>query len=257
VTGKRVLAVDPGRYTYADGPWRRWFKGTAAHNTVTVDGADQTPYRKGRPKGLTSQARLLGRVAAGPGGDVDVVVGTVASPSYDARHTRRLAHCAGDYWVVHDELRAGDVHRYELRWHLMHGEGSEVTLERLDGMTIVRSPWATYAVAGADDIAITAGWVSPTYGVKHAAAVVVASVHTADADLVTVVVPGNDARVDRLAVVPGRFELELAFEPDDPRQPVIDTMTWTAASDDDPIGEWSWHRDRAAVEQGRAGRAEQ
>ncbi|MDT5293449.1 MAG: hypothetical protein QOJ76_329, partial [Acidobacteriota bacterium] len=44
--GGRALVVDPGRYTYSEhGPenWRRWFKGTAAHNTVCVDGLDQTP----------------------------------------------------------------------------------------------------------------------------------------------------------------------------------------------------------------------
>ena len=38
-----------------------WFKGTAAHNTVTVDGLDQTPYRRGKPKGPISIARLLWR----------------------------------------------------------------------------------------------------------------------------------------------------------------------------------------------------
>ena len=57
------LVVDPGRYTYAEEPggWRRWFKGTAAHNTVTVDELDQTPYRRGKPKGPHSQARLVTR----------------------------------------------------------------------------------------------------------------------------------------------------------------------------------------------------
>ena len=38
--GGRALVLDPGRYTYADDErgWRRWFKCTAAHNTVCVDG---------------------------------------------------------------------------------------------------------------------------------------------------------------------------------------------------------------------------
>ena len=31
--------------------WRHWFKGTAAHNTLSVDGLDQQPYRRGKPKG--------------------------------------------------------------------------------------------------------------------------------------------------------------------------------------------------------------
>jgi hypothetical protein len=44
VGGVEVLA-DPGTYLYhADPPWRRYFKSTLAHNTLTVDGRDQAEY---------------------------------------------------------------------------------------------------------------------------------------------------------------------------------------------------------------------
>ena len=72
------------RYTYADGDdgWRHWFKGTAAHNTVCVDGLDQGPYRPGKPKGPLSTARLVHRVADG---GVDMVVGTAVEPALRRR----------------------------------------------------------------------------------------------------------------------------------------------------------------------------
>ena len=59
----RPLVVDPGRYTYAEGDpnWRHWFRGTAAHNTVTVDGADQTPYARSRSSLPSAVATFLGR----------------------------------------------------------------------------------------------------------------------------------------------------------------------------------------------------
>ncbi len=42
VAGKEFL-IDPGTYAYhTHGPWRRYFRGTAAHNTVRVDGKDQS-----------------------------------------------------------------------------------------------------------------------------------------------------------------------------------------------------------------------
>ena len=61
--GRRPLLIDPGRFTYSEEPpnLRRWFKGTAAHNTVCVDGHDQTPYRRGKPKGPVAEGRLLER----------------------------------------------------------------------------------------------------------------------------------------------------------------------------------------------------
>jgi hypothetical protein len=41
--GGREFLVDPGTYTYRyDTPWRAYFRGTSAHNTVRIDGQDQS-----------------------------------------------------------------------------------------------------------------------------------------------------------------------------------------------------------------------
>jgi hypothetical protein len=48
--GEEDLLIDAGTFTYvADARWRNWFRGTAAHNTIRVDGLDQAtpvgPFR--------------------------------------------------------------------------------------------------------------------------------------------------------------------------------------------------------------------
>lgn len=40
-SGAREILIDPGIYTYVEPRWRDYFRGTAAHNTVCVDGQDQ------------------------------------------------------------------------------------------------------------------------------------------------------------------------------------------------------------------------
>jgi hypothetical protein len=60
----RSLIVDPGRYTYheheSDGiNWRHAFKGTAAHNTVMIDGKDQMTYQCHEPVGPQPRASVL------------------------------------------------------------------------------------------------------------------------------------------------------------------------------------------------------
>ena len=41
--GGREFLIDPGTYAYhTQDPWRRYFRGTAAHNTLRVDGMDQS-----------------------------------------------------------------------------------------------------------------------------------------------------------------------------------------------------------------------
>src|SRR6185369_10274629 len=111
------LIVDPGRFTYAEdaAQWRRWFKGTAAHNTVCVDDLDQVPYRRGKPKGALAEARLLERLTTP---DCDMLVGEARSPVYDAIHTRRICFVRGEYWLIVDSLRAHGPHKYDLRFHL-------------------------------------------------------------------------------------------------------------------------------------------
>jgi len=42
--GGEPLVLDPGTYQYPAGPWRDYFRGTAAHSTVTVDGYDQSVF---------------------------------------------------------------------------------------------------------------------------------------------------------------------------------------------------------------------
>ncbi|MDB6091691.1 MAG: Heparinase family protein [Gammaproteobacteria bacterium] len=43
VAGKPIL-VDPGTFSYSAMPWRHYFRGTSAHNTVVVDGQDQSVF---------------------------------------------------------------------------------------------------------------------------------------------------------------------------------------------------------------------
>lgn len=191
--GGRTLVVDPGRYTYADDGdhgWRHRFKGTAAHNTVTVDGRDQTPYRCGKPKGPTSAARLVGRATV-PG--LDVVVGEATSPCYEALHTRAVAFVDGDYWIVHDRLRGEVPHRYEARWHLAPEADGRTTVEDHGDQVVVRAPGLAIAVPRwCGTVTVVRGWVSPTYGVRRPApVVVVTATGRVDADLVAAVVPGD------------------------------------------------------------------
>ncbi|HZI15692.1 MAG TPA: alginate lyase family protein, partial [Myxococcus sp.] len=67
----RPVIVDPGTGTYTrDAATRNWFRGTAAHNTVQVDGAEQATLDTERLFALPEEARAR-VVAFLPGGDMD------------------------------------------------------------------------------------------------------------------------------------------------------------------------------------------
>ena len=184
------LVVDPGRYTYADTPWRRWFKGSAAHNTVTIDSLDQTPYRHGAPKTGVSLARLVRRVNRA---SIDAIEAEVTSPQHEVVHTRRVLFPQREYWVVHDHVRGNTDHRYEARWHLPAEAEGHVTVVRDSHHTSVSYPAGTLVVRCSLEVEIEPGWISMTYGVMEPAPVVVVRATGAEADIVTVLSPGDAA----------------------------------------------------------------
>ncbi|TDD60755.1 alginate lyase family protein [Kribbella antibiotica] len=166
VGGVDVLA-DPGTYCYhGEEEWRNYFRSTIGHNTVEVNGAEQS---------IWGGAFLWLRGATGQVRQYDASTGT-----WDAEHDgyrvgdspvthRRNAVLEGRTLRVDDHLdTAADV---RIAWHL----GPDVTAE-LDGAT-ARLTWETgTAVAelpagltwtahhGGDDPLL--GWYSPRFGRK-------------------------------------------------------------------------------------------
>ena len=184
----RPLVVDPGRYTYSEQPpnFRRWFKGTAAHNTVCVDGLDQTAYRRGKPKRPVAEGRLLQRHTRER---LDMILVQAVSPEYDALHTRRVVFLDGDYWLIEDRLDGKKPHRFDLRFHLTPTALGRTKVES----GTVRAPGFALVLSEPHKPRIEDGWVAPTYGRKERAPVVSVVVdNSPDATFVTLVAPLRD-----------------------------------------------------------------
>jgi hypothetical protein len=222
--GGRALVVDPGRHTYDEQTpnLRHWFKGTAAHNTVVVDGLDQVPYRRGKPrKGTHPAAHLLERRSA-PG--LDVIVGEATTTCYEARHTRRVAFVADAYWILEDRLRGERPHRYDLRFHLGAEAQGRVSVERAGDAHVVRAPGVALVIAGGAAPAIEPGWVSPDYGIRLDAPVVsVVADGAPDATFTTVVMPLADGDPAPGLEVGAEGEVTVARVTHDGRS---DTVKW-------------------------------
>ncbi len=122
VAGEPCL-VDPGTYSYWQHlKWRDYFRGTAAHNTVRVDGLDQS-VSGGRFMWMRKAAVSIERMPDSPGqfdfrGSHD---GYLRLPD-PVRHARSvLFDAASATLVVRDELLARKAHVGELFWHFAPG----------------------------------------------------------------------------------------------------------------------------------------
>lgn len=175
----KPLIVDPGRYTYDEsGPvnWRAAFRGTACHNTVSVDGRNQTRYefhkRKFKIRGPAPRYELLG---FGSRDGYDFVLGRAESAEYEVVHDREIRFLDGGWRVlVVDDLLSSSEHRYVQTFQLSP-DAQGRTRQSADGGSVA-APHLTLrslsSAAPAARCSIEDGWVSPEYGVKVAAPVV-------------------------------------------------------------------------------------
>jgi Heparinase II/III-like protein/Heparinase II/III N-terminus len=225
----RHLIVDPGRFTYDPASdWRRWFKGTAAHNTVCVDDRDQTAYQPGKPK-RPATTKLLTRFSTPL---LDAVGGIVTSNEYDAVHRRHVLFIAGEYWIVIDELLAETVHDYDLRFHLAP-ETTDTT--RIAGDS-VDAPGLLLLLHGPGAVSVQSGWVAPEYGVKLPAPIVSKRAVRCDtATFVTAIVPRsavNQHVSHRLTVARvSAVERQAVVEGAGTQGECVDRLTWSSDED--------------------------
>ena len=169
IDGAPVL-VDAGTGSYwRDRRWRDYFRGTAAHNTVRVDGLDQSSGG-GRFLWL-KKART--RIDAVPVSPTDFFLAAshdgylrLADP---VRHHRSIAF-KDNALVVHDHIAGQHAHRSEIFWHFaphlavdLAGQGVTVRTDRYT-LTLQASCGSLALVRGADNPPL--GWYSTAYDVR-------------------------------------------------------------------------------------------
>jgi hypothetical protein len=166
------LITDSGVYEYTAGKWRDYFRSTRAHNTIVVDGQEQSE--------IWGSFRIARRafpqdIVWGSGTGIDYFSGAhsgyhrLADP---VTHRRRIVHVADMGWIIIDTLEGDAIHlvenyvnfhpdvkvaadkpdRLELAWGdqegtLWHGEG-----------------FLREVIRGAEDPPL--GWYSDRFGTK-------------------------------------------------------------------------------------------
>ena len=189
------LIMDPGRYTYDEsGPvnWRVRFRATAAHNTVLVDGRNQTRYewKKNRFKISGPEPEWESKAFIHEPG-LDYLHGVARSHEYPVVHERKLLFINREYWVIVDLLRAPESHTYDLLFHLSPPAQDQVSIMVSDNTLSIHSPQLILAQPLIPNVrpSIQEGFVSRVYGEKHRAPIVQLTQHDSSTCFLTVLYP--------------------------------------------------------------------
>jgi glycosyltransferase involved in cell wall biosynthesis len=191
----RSLLIDPATFTYTGSKeWRDWFRSSAAHNTLNIDGQSSSipagPFSwstvaKCEPLSWLD-ARRFTYVAGKHNG--------YESLPAPATHQRSILFLKHDYWVMRDRVTSNGEHEVALRFHFSADAAPELFPEKGTAAPLVES--GEMPGLQVFSVSETGGWsrekssVSHCYGSRIAAPVCVFSEHSkGSTELLTVLLP--------------------------------------------------------------------
>ena len=111
-----AILIDPGTFTYTGDPdWRRYFRSTAAHNTVMLDNGDQAIQETAFQWSSPPACELLRADTAG--GTVRMLGRLKVQGPRSYVHLRGVAHAATGWIYIWDFLDARGDHSLAQHWH--------------------------------------------------------------------------------------------------------------------------------------------
>jgi hypothetical protein len=169
----RPMLIDPGTYSYhTHQPWRDYFRGTSAHNTLAIDHLDQSVPGGAFLWNHHANSRCLG-FALGPDQERLVAEHDGYRRLQDPlRHRREILYEPAQRVItITDHIDGRSVHDVEIFWHFAEGcfatlDGAAARVTR-DGVGIVlRWPAPLHAQLLRGSVDPIQGWISHWFDEK-------------------------------------------------------------------------------------------
>jgi hypothetical protein len=173
VNNKEII-VDPGTYRYHGRPeFRKYFKSTRAHNTITIDGMDQAVQETGFIWSRPYTSELIKSEKIDGGYFIQACHNGYLRLKEPLVHWRSIVYLGKRKFIIKDSFSGNGVHLFEINYHLhpnaevtqedsgwwkINNQGAEIYIGFLDKKKLF-----TFAKGQKDPLL---GWYSTSYGIK-------------------------------------------------------------------------------------------
>ena len=177
VGGKKIL-VDTGTFAYhTDEYWRKYFRGTSAHNTVMVDNLDQSTQQGAFLWTQKAETTVHKWQSTANGGEL--VASHDGYERLGVKHQRTL-NLDGNNLTINDHMDGTESHDVAVLFHV----APECTVEKVSDTEVeitrdnirVRMALPANTVLEIVKGGECAGWYSPEFGVKHETHTIIATI---------------------------------------------------------------------------------
>ena len=160
------LVIDPGRYTYTANEWRRYFKETINHNTISVDGKNSVVFSK------HLEWEDLGKTGySGFNRNANGLSVSAWHESFDPARTERKVTLVEDrFWIIEDRVTGLTENEVVISYFFPTTEVSLLDGGYLGAVTNVSEDRASLVVLqlmGESQAGLDEGWFSIEYTHKQ------------------------------------------------------------------------------------------
>lgn len=206
----RTLLVDPGTFTYTGGKeLRDWFRSSAAHNTLTVDGQSSSISADTFSWKTITSCEALNWIEHERFTYVSGRHNGYEQLAKPGTHTRSILFLKRDYWLLRDRIELSGSHRIDQWFHFESGTAPALTGGGAIEENSARGGLKIYSFAPGGAWRKEEGSVSHCYAEKEPAPVCAFSAMVdGELEVVTFLLPqqteGDDLSVEEIEVSGGR-----------------------------------------------------
>jgi len=167
-----LFLIDPGTFRYNGVPeWRKYFKGTRAHNTVTIDGQDQAIFETSFIWSKPYRTQFIKMEKIKNGFLFSATHNGYQRLKESVLHKRTILWIGEGNFLIKDTFSGKGIHEFELNYHLhpeveVEKEADWLKLMRKDSKIFMKQiDGAQFELISGQEKPIL-GWYSDGYGIK-------------------------------------------------------------------------------------------
>lgn len=210
-----LLLVDSGTYGYNGvSKFRKYFKGTQSHNTVTIDDQDQANQETGFIWSHPYATRIVENKSPYGAFLVEAEHDGYTRLAQPVVHWRAVVQINDSAFIVQDRFHGHGLHKYELNWHLH----PDTEVKKKNGWWQVKHSDIVLFIKLMDggnldllqgDINPIKGWYSPQYGVRQTCSVLTQTLNgePAESEFISVMCAGQKTDAEQIEAALCRVRL--------------------------------------------------
>lgn len=160
----RDYLVDPGRFTYVNNKWRKYFKGSRSHNTLAVDEKPNSIYSTSWGNSFDAKSEGVFSTTTKDFDYAEAINTAYQRLDDPVTVQRRMLYLKPDVWLLVDSFKAKGEHTYS---QFFNFSNQKIKIDNHALLTTYPSKNLKITPINPGEMKLENAWMSPEYNLKE------------------------------------------------------------------------------------------